>query len=408
MHRLFLKDADSWTADDLGALVEAKIPEGMRVEYKRDLKLDKKSQKAELAKDVSGLANAQGGWLFFGITEDESSEPLPAAIEPLPTTGLQTNIENVLDTTLEPRPEFHASTIEVNGGVAIVMRIEPRTGNPIMLQGYGEYRYYRRNGTKTRQMTGTEVSEAYVAANERRDALSQVLEHLPLASRVARSRTTDELRLAANGEKKPEWLPLAAVVVAAIDCPRPLLKPGHLSPDAFPEPSNGQRTKPPEHVRPPGRWTLDAYGLHQEDIYEVGELKRLAHRVAIFREGVFEWARRYRFDDPRIPGKTLATDVHDALRYAAEVFAEVGYFGRLETHIRIDNAEKAIPDIPREWDLAVRTANVEWMSHFQEASVDELRVDPTPVVREAMNLIWQGFGVASCPYFDTSGAWLEG
>ena len=147
------------------ALVKAKIPEGMRVEYKRDLKLDTKSQKAELAKDASGLANAQGGWLFFGITEDESSEPLPAFIEPLPTTGLQTTLENVLDTTLEPRPEFHASTIEINGGVAIVMRIEPRTGNPIMLQGYGEYRYYRRNGTKTRRMTGTEVSEAYVAAN---------------------------------------------------------------------------------------------------------------------------------------------------------------------------------------------------------------------------------------------------
>jgi hypothetical protein len=41
----------------------------------------------------------------------------------------------------------------------------------------------------------------------------------------------------------------------------------------------------------------------------------------------------------------------------------------------------------------------------REVSVDELQLDPTPTVRGAMDVLWQGFGVTSCPYFDQDGNW---
>jgi Schlafen, AlbA_2 len=403
--RLFLKDVEAWSAVDLDDLVAAKIPEGMRVEYKGGLKIDTKSQRAEAAKDVSGFANAQGGWLFYGIAEDDSEEPLPTAVAPLTAEGLQTRLENILDSSLEPRVDFHAAPVKVDGGIVLVIRVEARTGNPIMVQGYGEYRYYRRSGTRTRQMTASEVTDAYANARDREKELAGVLNSLPLKARITRARSIDELRLAAYEQEQPEnWLPLATVVVAAIDCPRPLIGPKKILRDAFREPSEGMRGGPRRSVRPGGRWVIDAFGLHDEKTFDLDGNIALAYRIAVFRQGVFEWARRYR-TEPTIPGKTLTEDVHDALRYAGSIFAEVDYFGRLETHIRIENAEQAIPEIPASWDLSVHPAGVEWVGNCREVSVDELQLDPTPTVRAAMDVIWQGFGVEKCPYFDREGAW---
>jgi hypothetical protein len=254
-------------------------------------------------------------------------------------------------------------------------------------------------------MSATEVAEAHSNAKGRAEALDEVIETLPLMARIARRRSVEEARIALQGQPKPEWRPLATVVVAAVDCPRPLIDAERISPDAFPETWEGKRRQPPAGVRPPGRWMLDAFGLRREETYEE---RLIAHRVAIYRQGVFEWARRYNSDGSQLPGRTLADDVHDVLRYAAGVFAEVGYFGCLSVHIRIENAEEAVPAIPAGWDLSVRPAGVEWMGLHREVSVDELLLDPTPTVRGAMDVFWQGFGVTRCPYFDQDGRWVDG
>src|SRR5262249_27607105 len=145
--------------------------------------------KAEVAKDVSGFANAQGGWLLYGIDEDDSAEPRPKAVDPISEEGLQTRLENVLDSALEPRASFHAATIQVDGGVVIVVPVEPRLGAPIMVQGYREYRYYRRSGTRTIRMSATEVAEAHATAKGREEALFETLGSLPLKSRITRNRS---------------------------------------------------------------------------------------------------------------------------------------------------------------------------------------------------------------------------
>ncbi|HEY0492857.1 MAG TPA: ATP-binding protein, partial [Candidatus Dormibacteraeota bacterium] len=297
MDRIFVKEPEAWTKEDLDALVAAKVPEGMRLEYKEAMPLSSPSQKAEVAKDVSGLANAQGGWLFFGIAEDESDDPLPFAIVPLQGEGIQTQLENILDTTLEPKAEFQAATVRRDEGAVIVMRVEPRRGHPIMVQGYSQYRYFRRNGTRTVPMTATEVSEAFAAAKGRDQELFEALQGLPLKTRVTRRRSADELDLSLKGIKKPIWLPLATVLVAAIDCSRPLFTPEMLSREAFPEDREGYMRSGLATVRPRGAWTLDAFGLHEEVAWELDPEYPpgwLAARVAIFRQGVFEWAHRYR------------------------------------------------------------------------------------------------------------------
>lgn len=366
-----------------------------------------------MCKDVSGFANAQGGWLFYGIEEDESPEPLPTAIRPVKAPGLLTVLEDILDSSLQPRAYFHAAAVPVDGGSVIVIRVEPRRGEPIMVQGFGEYRYYSRSGTRTMPMSGTEVVDAHAAARGRE---SEVLELLaapfPTLSRVSRPRSHDSLRMAASSPYagwEPKWLPLPVVVVVAMDCPRPLIHHTVFADrEAFPEPREGLRGGQRD-VLPAAPWKLDAHGFNREVLDETGPRPwYVLHRAAVFRLGIVEWARRYPMKGEFvIPGLTFAEDVHDALRYAASAFSAVEYFGRLAVFVRIENAEKAILELPTGIEEPLQNPDVEWLGSFIEVSTDELLIDPSPVVREAMDVISQGFGVRRSPYFDAnSGDWL--
>jgi hypothetical protein len=106
-----------------------------------------------------------------------------------------------------------------------------------------------------------------------------------------------------------------------------------------------------------------------------------------------------------IPSRSFADDVHNALCYAASVFERIGYAGRLATWVRIENAEKAELLLARDWDVDVRHPRVEWVGAYREIGADELRADPTPTARDAMDRIWQGFGLPRCFLFDESGSW---
>ena len=50
---------------------------------------------------------------------------------------------------------------------------------------------------------------------------------------------------------------------------------------------------------------------------------------------------------------------------------------------------------------------MEFINAYHEATVDALLADPLPVVREAMELIWQAFGYPRCLLFDETGTWVS-
>lgn len=64
-------DFDSIEERDLQELVDAQVPEGLRLEFKLTNYGKTDSEKRELLKDVSALANSHGGHLVIGIEETE-------------------------------------------------------------------------------------------------------------------------------------------------------------------------------------------------------------------------------------------------------------------------------------------------------------------------------------------------
>jgi hypothetical protein len=402
---LLRKDPEAWVIDDVQALVDNQLPEGQRVEYKRELHLDTKTQKSEAAKDVSGFANAQGGILIYGVDEDESDEPLPTEVQPLAEPGLRTRLENVLDSVLEPVPDYRIGVVPAGDGYVMVVSVKAHGGRPVMDQGYGEYRYFRRSGTRTRPMSADEIAASHVAAVSRRRRLDARLIDLPIvASAVSGAVTTDELdRLRMHA---PEPTPFHSVIVASLDGPDELIGPEWMTKHAFEEDTQGHRGGGGRTIRSGYGFRITAHGLveHVALEGEAPEQDLVQLRVAIYRAGVVEWVRRYSRDF-QIPSRSLAEDVFNALRYAGQVFTEVGYGGDVVVWVRIDNATDATLAIARDYDFDAKPARVSAVSAEAEVSVHDLREDTTGVTRRAMDRIWQGFNHPRCLLFDESGEW---
>jgi hypothetical protein len=414
---MLLAEPDEWGLDEVAELISGRIPEGQRLDYKRELHLDAKAQKAEVAKDISGMGNAQGGWIIFGIAEDGSEEPLPAKIVPLAADGSQTRLENILDSALEPVPRYGMATIAAEDGVVLVVKVRKAAGRPVMVQGFGQHRYFLRSGTRTRPMNAEEVARAHRIADLRSELTSARLHDLPLIANVAGNMvmpTMDDMQAR----------PVACVVLAAIDGPEDLIGRSMIAKERFAESREGYRGD--RGVRSGATWTINKFGLVEEESEApppepdsghglvVGAYRQVSpnddrlkvHRVAIYRAGVVEWAHRYRREQA-LPSRSLAYDVHDALLYAARVLDDVGYVGRVATWVRVEHAEEAELALPAGWDVTSHRPGVSELGVSEEVENEEILSDPTPLVRNAMDAIWQGFELERCHLFDAEGRWVR-
>jgi hypothetical protein len=399
--------------EDVELLVADQLPEGQRIDYKSVLKVNTKSQKAEVAKDVSGLANGQGGWLLFGVEEDETDEPKPTKVVPFRVGDLLTRLENILDSALEPVPKFEAATLDAGDGRGVVvLHVDKSSGRPVMVQGYGQNRYYLRSGTRTRPMSANEVADAHAAATVQSERVLSRLQDLPLVSNPASPggmMTLDDLTPT----------PVVATIVAAIDGPSEVVPRSNIGQRAFQENREGCRRSKP--LRRGGHWTINSFGLIEEErlapppnpprnpMSIVGTFPSVdenddrlkTHRLAIYRTGVVEWIRRYR---RAIPSRALVDDVHDALLFSARALDEVGYVGRLMVWVRIDHAEEAELGLSQDFDIHPARPGVETIEFPTELTSDRLLADPMPVVRDAMDAVWQAFGIERCLLFKADGS----
>lgn len=100
-------DFDNLTEQDLAELFDTQVPEGLRIEYKRDPYGRVDSEKREFLKDVSALANAFGGHLIIGVEAqnglpinipgvlDVNSDDLILWMEQLIRTGIEPPIQGI-------------------------------------------------------------------------------------------------------------------------------------------------------------------------------------------------------------------------------------------------------------------------------------------------------------------------
>lgn len=161
------EDLATWVLE----LITRKAPESDTLDYKQHLLVDSKTDRVELAKDVSSFANERGGVLLYGIPEDRDGDvPIPVDLDRcgLPSLPVKpADLENILLDTVRPvLPELDIRLLSLPAKqpISILFISHPRSWNfPHMIQGYDSGRYYRRSNYRAVIMTEQDVEAAYSA-----------------------------------------------------------------------------------------------------------------------------------------------------------------------------------------------------------------------------------------------------
>lgn len=166
--------AYNWTEKDLEALISEKVEEGQGLDYKRSDSLPgpKSSdiKKFEFCKDVSAFANASGGVLIYGITEEEiSQDGKKNKFQPVefdegvdPAIITKEHLSRILNSGIQRRLEYTILPIKLDknriGKVSYVIVVpQSKTAHQVIVNQ--DYRYYRRYETEILRMQDYEIRD---------------------------------------------------------------------------------------------------------------------------------------------------------------------------------------------------------------------------------------------------------
>lgn len=152
-------DFENISENDLQELVLGQVPEGLRIDYKRDLYGNSDADKRETLKDISGFANAHGGHLIIGIEEESglaSGIPGVANVNP---DDVVLRLEQLARTGLEPRIQglrIRAVSLST-GAYCFVVRIPRSWHPPHRVSAQNSNRFWIRNSSGTHEASVDEL-----------------------------------------------------------------------------------------------------------------------------------------------------------------------------------------------------------------------------------------------------------
>lgn len=171
--------ADIETAD-ISYLVQEAIAEGRTLEYKQALPGNSNGDKKEFLADVSAFANASGGDLIYGVSEQRDEQGQATGI-PQKIIGLEDinadaeirRLDNIIRDGIEPRITVQIRAIEVSSSeTIIILRIPNSFAAPHMVT-FRTSRFYSRNNAGKYQLDVQEIRTAFLAAEALPRQISQ-------------------------------------------------------------------------------------------------------------------------------------------------------------------------------------------------------------------------------------------
>jgi len=154
-----------WTEQDLQELINKKISESLKLEYKQTIEIDKPKARKELCKDFSAMANSFGGKIIYGLAESEQKDAgsIPVALTPIKNHLLKETMQQIITDGILPRMDFQIANFESKqkpGYEYIVVDIPQSIRGPhfVCLK---DNRFYKRRDYEAKSMDQREIEDAY-------------------------------------------------------------------------------------------------------------------------------------------------------------------------------------------------------------------------------------------------------
>lgn len=149
------------TVEDLKSLIDNEIEESTELEYKSSFATENPKWREELAKDVSAMANANGGTIIYGIREKDGNNghSIPSELLPIPYTIMSKDkLSQLLSSNIQPVIDNVEITIIANNdnsGFFVVQIPQSDTAHQNKLN----HQYFKRRNATVEVMEDYEIRD---------------------------------------------------------------------------------------------------------------------------------------------------------------------------------------------------------------------------------------------------------
>lgn len=383
------KRLEQITINDLEQLVNNSVLEGKTIEYKKQLPNSSDSARKEFLADVSSFANASGGDLIFGITEENGS---PKSIDGIQTENIDEEMrkyENMIRDGIEPRITFTTHAIKLDKSKFIlIFRINKSWIGPHRVIYKGHDKFYSRNSAGKYPL---DVNELRIAFN-----ISQTL-----TEQISRFRIERIAELLANNLPLPFY-----------DGGRIVL---HLIPlESFTPNYNINLDfviNNPTKLRPIYSAGL-SHRVNLEGVlsYSGGRDGKVHSYVQLYRNGIIEAVEGLMLNADRekkyIPSVAYEQELIKSLGEFLNLYKELGINMPIViflTLIGIKGYEMAVDRMKFLGEYYKIDRDV---LQLPEGIIESYDVEPKDILRPIFDLIWNACGFERSYNFDESGNWI--
>jgi hypothetical protein len=163
---IFSRPLNDLAEADLHFLTENKVGESTTLEYKRSVWGASEADKRELLRDVSSMANAEGGAIIVGM--DQTTEGIARELVTVP--GAAAQADRITDSCLAGISErilgLQARAVPIAGGDVIVLRIPRSYRRPHMVTFEGRNDFWVRHDRQKGRMSIAEVKAAVTSTED--------------------------------------------------------------------------------------------------------------------------------------------------------------------------------------------------------------------------------------------------
>lgn len=162
------KDIDDIGVADLRSLVDARTPEGTRLEFKRDHYGKTDDAKREFAADISAMANAQGGHLLIGIDEEDGLASALVGVITSNTDALMRAVSQSIRASFEPQIlGFRVRWVPIENDLGVlIIQIDRSWNGPHRVTVARDNRFFLRDENGKHPMSVDELRRAFMFASE--------------------------------------------------------------------------------------------------------------------------------------------------------------------------------------------------------------------------------------------------
>ena len=168
------------TENEIRKLIEAKVPEDMCLEYKKEVKFSNDAEKKELLADVCSFANSEGGVIIYGIeeTKDESGKNsgLPSQIINLKINADEVirSLEESIRKSIEPALiGLNIVSRKIDGKIILILFIPKSSNLPHRVKFKGINKFWKRANANRYEIPIEELREDFLGGAELSKRISE-------------------------------------------------------------------------------------------------------------------------------------------------------------------------------------------------------------------------------------------